>query len=62
MVAYICDTTSGDRCTGTFEIMLVTAVNPNALTVARGYGGTSAIAHAAKLAVQNAPVSVYNTR
>lgn len=65
-VLYICDTTviTGGiaRCSGTYEAMLVTAVpGANALTVTRGFGGTSAIAHASGKAAINAPVSVYNT-
>lgn len=63
MVAYICDsTTSTSRCTGTYEAMLVTAVpGVNALTVTRGYGGTTGIAHANGKAILNAPASVYHT-
>jgi hypothetical protein len=61
MLAYICDSsTSTTRCTGTFEIMKVTNVNGQALTVTRAQGGTSAVAHAAGRAISNAPVSVYN--
>lgn len=60
--AYICDTSTATRCTGTFEVMLVTAVpSANALTVTRGYGGTTARAHASGKTVSNSVVSVYNT-
>jgi hypothetical protein len=63
MLAYICDTSTSSRCTGTYEVMLVTAVpGSNALTVTRGYGGTSAVAHASGKAILNAPVSYYNTK
>jgi len=61
MVAYICDSSaSTTSCTGTFEAMLVTAVaGSNALTVTRGYGGTTAGAHSAGKLLSNGPVSSY---
>jgi hypothetical protein len=64
MLAYVCDTTtvtsSVARCSGTFEVMLVTAVPSSVLlTVTRAQDGTSAIAHAAGKGVLNAPVSKY---
>lgn len=62
MAAYICETTTGtgaaQKCTA-FEVMKVTNVAPNVLTVTRGFGGTSAIAHATGKIVQNAVTSVY---
>src|SRR5947209_467773 len=61
MVAYICDAFTGNLCTGTFEAMLVTSVSTNVLTVTRGYGGTSAVAHVAGKSVSNATAAVYNT-
>ena len=62
MVGYVCDQTTVGvvKCTGTFEAMLVTSVSgSNAINVTRGYGGTSAVAHAAGKVVSNAQVSVY---
>jgi hypothetical protein len=62
MVAYICDAppaANAAKCNGTFEVMLVTAANGNVLTVTRGYGGTSAIAHAKGRAISNSVTAVY---
>lgn len=66
MMAYICDTTtvtsSVARCSGTFEVMKVTAVPSSVLlTVTRAQDGTSAIAHSSGKGVLNAPTAIYNT-
>jgi hypothetical protein len=60
MVAYICDSSSGSpaKCTS-YEVMLVTAVAGNVLTVTRAYGGSTAKTHASGKLVQNAYTSVY---
>jgi len=60
MVAYICDSTSGTpaKCTS-YEVMLVTAVSGNVLTVTRAYGGSTAKSHATGKLIQNAYTSVY---
>ncbi len=63
MVAYICDSTStgtAGKCAGTFEVMLVTNVAGNVLTLTRGYSGTTAIAHAKGRAIANAVTAAYN--
>ena len=64
MIAYICEATTGTgtstTCTS-FEVMLVTSVSgSNVLNVSRGFGGTSAIAHAAGKVVSNAVTAAYN--
>ncbi len=64
MVAYICEsnaTGTAGKCAGSFEAMLVTNVNGQNLTVTRGYGGTSAIAHSKNRAISNSVTAVYNT-
>lgn len=51
MIATICDTQTGGKCTA-WEHMLVTSViNQNTLQVTRGIAGTSAVAHVAGLLV-----------
>ncbi len=58
MLAYICDSSSSKTtCTGTFEVMLVTSVTGNVITVSR----TTPIAHNKGVAFSNASVSRYNT-
>ncbi len=58
MLGYICDSSnSKNTCTGTFEVMRVTLVTGNVLTVSR----TSPIAHAKNVTFSNNPVSAYNT-
>ncbi len=62
MLAYICDGTQtgiAGKCSGTFEIMLVTNAAGNVLTVTRAQGGTSAVAHAKNKAISNAITSPY---
>jgi hypothetical protein len=62
MIAYICEgpQTAGGICSGSFEEMLVTSVASQALTVTRGVGGTTAIAHAANRYVTNAITASYH--
>ncbi len=62
MYIYVCDgaqTGTAGKCTGTFEIMKVTNVAGNVLTVTRAQGGTSAVAHASGKAISNAVTSPY---
>lgn len=60
MLAYICDsTTSSLTCTGTYEILVVTNVSGNVLTVTRGIDGTTAISHGAGKSFSNNPVAAY---
>ncbi len=59
-IAYVCDQSTATRCTGTYEVMLVTAVPSSVLlTVTRAYGGSSAHAHSSGKAVLNAPTAIY---
>ncbi len=61
MFAYICDgSTSTVKCTSTYEIMKVTSILGNVLTVTRAQGGTSAVAHASGKQISNAWTSPYN--
>ncbi len=62
--AYICDGTQsgpGGKCASTYEVMLVTAVSGNVLTLTRAQAGTAAIAHLKGRAISNAITSPYVT-
>ena len=62
MAAYLCEATTGTgalaKCSS-YEVMLVTSVATNVLNVTRGYGGSSAIAHAKGKTLSNSPSAVY---
>lgn len=61
MVASICESANSGVCVGGFEMLLVTNVAGNVLTVTRGYSGSTAVPHANGRTFVNSINSAYNS-